>query len=180
LLIAGGDLETTDVVQAAVERQREGRTSPRRDPVLLAVVNGVPADEEMSILGRARLASLQCNQAATETLLSASDADRRVAGYWEVAIRASAISGTPDDRAISVYELLTGRSVSADAMTVTLNPLHQSDDPVRFGLDLWGYRRGPIAWPVYEPLLPDPAAGGTRWLLDPVQAGRAAGVATCD
>ena len=177
--ITGGGLELQDVVRAAAERQQTGATSPRVDAVVLAVVTGVPVKEEISELSRARLASLACNPAAAEMLSATSEAARRVAGYWEVTIRASAIRGAPDESAIGIYELLTDSSISPDAIGDTLNPLYQSDYPVPFGLDLWGYRRGPIAWPVSEIQLPDPTAGATRWLLDPISAGRAAGVASC-
>lgn len=177
--VTGGSLEPTDVVRAAAERQQTGGTSPRMDALLLAVVAGAPVDGEISELSRARRASLECNPAAADMLSSASEAERRGAGYWEVEIRSSGIHGTPDDSAIDIYELLTGKSVDPDAIEGKLNPLHQSDYPVRFGIDLWGYRRVPIAWPVSELQLPDPTAGATRWLLDPISAGRAAGVAAC-
>ncbi|MGH2444894.1 MAG: O-antigen ligase family protein [Candidatus Limnocylindria bacterium] len=177
--VTSGDLDTGDVVQAAAERHRDGEPAPRSDALLLAVVTGTPVDEELSGIARARVASLECDPEAIELLASATDAELRGAGYWEVAIRASALRGTPDDRAIGVYELLTGSSIDPDSMSDTLNPLHQSDSPVPFGVDLWGYRRIPIAWPDYDFSLPDPGAGATRWLLDPASAGRMIGIRTC-
>jgi hypothetical protein len=130
-------------------------------------------------MDRARLASLRCDPAAADELSSASDAERRTAAYWEVAIRTSAIGGTPDASAVSLYEILTDIPIESEAVDGMLNPLHQSDYPVPFGLDLWGYRRLPMAWPAPDVQLPQPAAGAARWLLEPVQAGRAAGVSAC-
>jgi len=179
-LVTRGDLGTADVVEAAAGRKSRMDPAPRSDALLLAVVTDTPVDEELSGLAWARLASLECNPEAIETLASATDAERRMVGYWEVVIRASALSGTPDDRAVAVFEILSGNSIDPEAMSDTLNPLHQSDYPVAFGLDLWGYRRIPIAWPTYELQLPDPGAGTARWLLDPVAAGNAAGVVTCN
>ncbi len=114
VFVTAGSLEPTDVVRAAAERQQAGGTSPRMDAILLAVVTGAPLDEDISGLSRARLASLTCNPAAAEMLSSASEAARRGASYWEVAIRASAIRGTPDDSAIDIYELLTGGAIHPD------------------------------------------------------------------
>ena len=66
-------------------------------------------------MSRARLASLECNPAAADILSSAGEAARRGASYWEVAVRASAIRGTPDDSAIDTYELITGGAIHPDS-----------------------------------------------------------------
>jgi hypothetical protein len=120
-------------------------------------------------LREAYVAVMRCDRDAAVALRSASDADRRTAIYWALAIRLGRLEGGVTRDYQRLYRLMTNDLLLTDRELRALNPL-QENGMRASNSDVWGYRRQPIDWPDTHWDLPSPTAGFARWYREPVGA----------
>lgn len=180
-------VETPAVIDAATDRWEAGLPVPepnggqgtwlalqsQREYLLTRVLNTRSTGDGLNAM---TISVFTCDRNALSLLEQASIQERRTYLYWLLKVRATAASGTPDKDAMRVVQIWGGGSLGPDSADVTLNPFHENNTN-RFNADIWGYRRLPIDWPSGSTRLPSPSAGAVRWLIDPVGATEAAGLA---
>jgi tetratricopeptide (TPR) repeat protein len=168
--LAGEDVDAIEMLTRGLERWEDGRPSPEPDVgqrLWLAATLGRPVNgDEMD---QATAAVLRCTPDATRRLAEVPLAPRRVAAYWALVVRQSAVDGRTDERAIRLHDLVSSTSIDLAIAAETLNPLDESGW-AGFSADVWGYRRQPIEWPDAPITLPSPQAGAVRWIVDPRSA----------
>jgi O-antigen ligase/tetratricopeptide (TPR) repeat protein len=165
-----------EAVDRAIARWRAGAPAPVRsgtEELALVVLGDRPDLEDAALRGSRlsrelallSLAVYSCDPDAERLLRDASDGSRRHQRYWSLVMMQSARDGVLNEEAMRVYQIMTGGTITPALMDHTLNPLWENNAS-GFSADAWGYRREPIFWPAFEPMLPSPAAGTARWLLD--------------
>jgi hypothetical protein len=176
---------TTEILEVAHDRWIHGLTSPEplvSQPLLLGVMIGLTdADLDRArarlspTLREAYVAVMRCDPDAAVALRSASDADRRTATYWALAIRLGRLEGGMTRDYQRLYRLMTSDLLLTDRELPALNPLQENGIRAS-NSDIWGYRRQPIDWPNTRWDLPSPTAGFARWHREPVGAMREADI----
>lgn len=173
LLPAG--VMTADVVDGAIGRWTSHRPSPepfaRQALILAALSAGISLDDAAirasdvsRELARATLSVLRCSPSAPEALAQLGDTERRLPLYWQLVIGGAALTGSVDEAAVSILQIMIGHQVVPEAADDVLNPLNETG----LSNDVWGYRRRPITWHTNLDPLPSTVAGDVRLLFFPV------------
>jgi tetratricopeptide (TPR) repeat protein len=176
-------VSSLNVIGVAIERWSEGHPAPQVTGIqhsLLTVMAGrndaaeALADEWLGpALGAAYVAVMGCQPDASFLLEEAPAQARRTPVYWSLVARQSLLDGVADGRAERLYEIMADAPWFAPPFE-TLNPLNENGAG-GYSADIWGYRRSPITWPEFD-RLPSPEAGAARWLAEPREAVRSAGL----
>lgn len=179
-------VSTLDVIEVATDRWSQRQPAPQvpglQETLLTAMAGRSDAAERLArewlgpSLGPAYVAVMACERDASALLDAAPSQMRRSSLYWALVVRQSRLDGTVDRRAERLLEIMMSAQLSSLSTDEVLNPVNENGLG-GFSADIWGYRREPITWPD-DGQLPDPSAGAARWLLEPREAVRSAGLDT--
>lgn len=122
-------------------------------------------------LDEALILGIRCMPVAA-TLDALDPSIQRIHLYWWLRVHDAVLKGEPDGEPARIVALM-GPALSPQSASLVLNPL---DENAPFSVDQWGYRRKAIAWPLVSSPLPSADAGLTRWLFEPDEAVRDAGL----
>jgi len=180
-------VSTLDVIEEARDRWSQGLPAPQvpdsQETVLAVMAGHIDAAEASArewlgpSIGPAYTAVMACDPAAPARLAEAPGNVRRTWVYWALVVRQARLDGHPDGRAERLLAIMTGAPISSPPADDTLNPVNENGVG-GFSADNWGYRRQLIIWANDGLQLPNPGAGAARWLLEPRQAVREAGLDT--
>jgi tetratricopeptide (TPR) repeat protein len=177
-----GSTDTSEIVDAAIERWESGLSSPEPlggQGLWLAALGDRPDLDGPAIaasgvsepLGLAALRVFRCDPSLGGALDQLSDSDKRTQLYWQLRIREAALTGESYDSSLRLLQIMKGYALYPGTADDLLRPVHEPG----FNNDVWGYRREQIVWRTDLDLMPSIDAGEARWLFDPDGAVDAAG-----